>query len=154
MKKSLKLHRGFTLIELLVVISIIGLLSTLAVVSFGNARKKSRDSKRVSDMKQIQTALELYFGDVESYPSGANKAMGQTGAKTLSQTNGFSDTAAGTKYMDVPRNPTPVASGCNTDYIYNQTGSGSGYTLEFCLEAATGELGAGTHTASPSGISR
>ena len=53
-------QRGFTLIELLVVIAIIGLLSTLAVVALNNARMKSRDAKRVSDVKQIQTALELY----------------------------------------------------------------------------------------------
>jgi len=52
--------KGFTLIELLVVIAIIGLLSTLAVVSLNNARGKARDAKRISDVKAIQTAIELY----------------------------------------------------------------------------------------------
>ncbi|MEY4744976.1 MAG: hypothetical protein RL272_921, partial [Candidatus Parcubacteria bacterium] len=47
-------NKGFTLIELLVVIAIIGLLSTLAVVALNSARQKSRDSKRVADIKQIQ----------------------------------------------------------------------------------------------------
>ncbi|OGF31319.1 hypothetical protein A3H09_03530, partial [Candidatus Falkowbacteria bacterium RIFCSPLOWO2_12_FULL_45_13] len=61
-------QKGFTLIELLVVIAIIGLLSTLAVVALNNARMKSRDAKRVSDIKQIQTALELYYNDANSYP--------------------------------------------------------------------------------------
>src|SRR3989338_6269510 len=55
--------RGFTLIELLVVIAIIGLLSTLAVVSLNNARSKARDARRVSDIKTIQTAAELYKAD-------------------------------------------------------------------------------------------
>ncbi len=51
--------KGFTLIELLVVIAIIGLLSTLAVVSLGSARQKAADAKRISDLKAIQTAMEM-----------------------------------------------------------------------------------------------
>jgi len=54
---------GFTLIELLVVISIIGLLSTLAVVSLNNSRAKARDARRVSDLKAVSTALEVYRDD-------------------------------------------------------------------------------------------
>lgn len=52
-------RKGFTLIELLVVISIIGFLTTLAVVSLNTARTKSRDGKRLADMKSLQTAMEL-----------------------------------------------------------------------------------------------
>ena len=53
--------KGFTLIELLVVISIISLLATLAVTSLQNAQKKSRDTRRIADLRQIRTALELYY---------------------------------------------------------------------------------------------
>ena len=69
---------GFTLIELLVVISIIGLLATLAVISLGNARQKSRDAKRLSDVRQIQTALSLYQKDRidGSYPVGNGVTLG------------------------------------------------------------------------------
>src|SRR3990167_7007823 len=63
--------KGFTLIELLVVVAIIGLLSTLAVVALSSARLKARDSKRLSDLKQIQTALELYYTDKSEYPTEA-----------------------------------------------------------------------------------
>ena len=60
--------KGFTLIELLVVISIISLLATLAVTSLQNAQKKSRDVKRKADLKQISTALELYYDVYNAYP--------------------------------------------------------------------------------------
>jgi len=59
--------KAFTLIELLVVIAIIGLIATLSVIALGNARSKSRDSKKVGDIKQVQTALELFFNDQGRY---------------------------------------------------------------------------------------
>jgi len=45
--------RGFTLIEVLVVIVIIGILSTIAFVFFGNVTVKARDTKRINDLSQI-----------------------------------------------------------------------------------------------------
>lgn len=60
MKKQSYSHpRGFTLIELLVVIAIIGLLSTMAVIQLNDARAKARDAKRISDVKQLATILEM-----------------------------------------------------------------------------------------------
>ena len=56
------LSRGFTLIELLVVITIIGLLSTVVLASLGSARAKSRDARRLSDLKQIATTIALGDG--------------------------------------------------------------------------------------------
>ncbi|MEK7164437.1 MAG: prepilin-type N-terminal cleavage/methylation domain-containing protein, partial [Patescibacteria group bacterium] len=60
-------RQGFTLIELLVVIAIVGVLSTLAVYSTNIARQKSRDTRRITDISQTQTALELYFADQQGY---------------------------------------------------------------------------------------
>ena len=59
---------GFTLIELLVVIAIIGVLASVVLASLNSARKKSRDARRVADIKQIQLALELYFDSKGEYP--------------------------------------------------------------------------------------
>lgn len=67
-RASYKTNQGFTLIELLVVISIIGLLSTIVLTSLNSARAKTRDAKRLSDMEQIQLALELYYADHGRYP--------------------------------------------------------------------------------------
>ncbi len=62
-------ERGFTLIELLVVIAIIGILSSVVLASLNNARKKGRDARRISDIKQLQLALEMYYDANISYPA-------------------------------------------------------------------------------------
>ena len=65
-----KSKKGFTLIELLVVIAIIGILASVVLASLNSARKKSRDARRVADIKQIQLALEMFFDANRSYPTG------------------------------------------------------------------------------------
>lgn len=63
-------REGFTLIELLVVISIISVLSTIAMTSLNGARAKARDARRYSDMNEIKNAIEMYAADHGGvYPS-------------------------------------------------------------------------------------
>lgn len=59
---------GFTLVELLIVVAIIGVLSSVVISSLNGARMKSRDARRVSDLKQIRIALEMYYDQNGSYP--------------------------------------------------------------------------------------
>ena len=66
-QKNLK-TAGFTLIELLVVIAIIGILSSVVLASVNSARAKARDTKRIADFRQIQTALELFYDQYGQYP--------------------------------------------------------------------------------------
>lgn len=60
---------GFTLIELLVVISIISLISSIVMASLNSARISARDTQRISDIRQIRIALELYKSDHGDYPT-------------------------------------------------------------------------------------
>lgn len=60
--------RGFTLIELLVVIAIIGILSSVVLASLNTARTKGQDATRISNVKSLETALELYYNDYNTYP--------------------------------------------------------------------------------------
>ncbi|OGH07959.1 MAG: hypothetical protein A2W22_06855 [Candidatus Levybacteria bacterium RBG_16_35_11] len=61
--------KGFTLIELLIVIVIIGILATFLMVNFVGVRQRARDAQRKADLRQIQSALELYRSDQGSYPN-------------------------------------------------------------------------------------
>ncbi len=69
----MKKARGFTLIELLVVVSIVGTLSSIIMAPFNESRKKSRDSKRISEIKSIESALSIYADDHSGcYPDGSS----------------------------------------------------------------------------------
>jgi len=58
-----QLNKGFTLIELLVVITIIAILASLAVPTFGRIQERGNITKGISNCKQILTAMQLYAGD-------------------------------------------------------------------------------------------
>jgi prepilin-type N-terminal cleavage/methylation domain-containing protein len=62
------MKKGFTMIELMVVVAIIGILATLILASLGGAKAKTRDARRLSDIKEFQGALENYFAEHGHYP--------------------------------------------------------------------------------------
>ena len=64
-----KFLKGFTLTELLVAIAIIGILSAMVLTSMSSVRERAKDGRRISDLKQIQLALELYYDVNTSYPT-------------------------------------------------------------------------------------
>ncbi|MEI6238442.1 MAG: prepilin-type N-terminal cleavage/methylation domain-containing protein [bacterium] len=61
-------NHAFTLVELMVAIAIIGVLTAIAFVAFGGAKMKSRDTTRISDLSQIQSAVEQYYMKCKQYP--------------------------------------------------------------------------------------
>ncbi|EKD92667.1 MAG: hypothetical protein ACD_28C00367G0002 [uncultured bacterium] len=63
--------KGFTLIELLIVITIIGILAVALVPRIMGGPARARDVKRQADIKNIATALELYFNDNGYYPTNS-----------------------------------------------------------------------------------
>ena len=144
--------KGFTLIELLVVIAIIGILSTLSVVALNSARARARDAKRISDIRQLQTALEMYYSASGSYPPDV---AGPTGAYV----GGFQNLVDAGLLNAIPVNPKPADNttecGSWRDYFYHGIGDSTAqasYTISYCLGSGTGGLKEGKQIASPLGI--
>lgn len=141
MKYTTNIHKGFTLVELVVVIAVIAILSTLIIVSLDNAKMTGRDTRRLTDIKQIQLALKLYYNDTGMYPT------------TI--TAGASIANHGSNYLlRVPSNPLPrTDNDCpNEDYTYTQLEGGQRYSLTFCLGDKTDDLSGGIKTATANGI--
>ncbi len=103
-KKGLALRnsKGFTLIELLVVIAIIGLLSSIVLVSMGGARKKARDAKRESDIRQISTAMEMCLDDTSCGTTGGYVAIAGGTSPTPAR---ITTTLIGTYLNPLPQDP-------------------------------------------------
>lgn len=156
---------GFTLIELLTVIAIIGVLSTVGTVSYEGARASSRDTKRVSDAKTIQTGLEMFYEFQDYYPADSQPGpegtiLGQPNTIALTSRGIGEFSAFGDEQVYIqrlPKNPEPGGS----PYVYrslNRDGSDCNfspcydYAILFSLEKPQGSLLAGSHALTPQGV--
>lgn len=128
-----KNSKGFTLVELLVVIAIIGLLSSVVIVSVGSARAKSRDARRISDMKALQTAMELY-------KDGNNGNAVDTSANLA--------TALVPNFIaKIPADPKTTAA-----YPYSNAGTDETFYFTFTTESQSSLGVAGTYCATSSTV--
>lgn len=134
--KKINPRKGFTLIELLVVIAIIGILASLIMANLVGIRQRARDAQRKSDLRQIQSSVELYRSDAGSYPTTA-----QYPACSQSLTSGT------TTYMtSIPCDPLTASA-------YSYTSDGSTYTLIACLENGSDSQKDSTNAAPCNGTS-
>ncbi len=120
--------RGFTLIELLVVIAIISLLSGIVMASLNSARSKARDARRLSDMRQIQTALELYYDTYGAYPNGDNDGCGgwDIGNQTYPLLTSGGVSLLGSFMPNTPRDPTATTNCTGYGYYRYPAGYDAG----------------------------
>jgi len=59
---------GWTLVELMIVISLIVVLSTIALVGYRNAITSSREAVLKEDLFRMREAIDQYYADKENYP--------------------------------------------------------------------------------------
>ena len=68
--------RGWTLIELTIVISLITILSTIALVGYGNAVTRSREAVLKEDLFRMRDAIDQYYADLGEYPADLYALVG------------------------------------------------------------------------------
>jgi type IV pilus assembly protein PilA len=120
MKKG---NEGFTLIELLVVVAIIGILAAIAIPQYATYKQQAADSKAKSDLHNMATAMEAYYGSNANSYAGADtnilKTYGYRQSTAVSVSTG---------------GPNPDAT------QYGLTASPTGGTKTFTFVSTTGQI--------------
>lgn len=70
-------RKGFTLIELLIVVAIISILAGIVLVGLRPSLNTARDARRIAEIKQIQTGLQLYYNRFGTYPSALTDVVNE-----------------------------------------------------------------------------
>lgn len=141
--------------ELLIVIAIILLLATVSVIALNDQRAKARDAKRISDIRQVRTALEFYQSDENEYPiTDSQIVLGQKGTEKLcsKSVGGFvsleTPCSQESSYMvNVPKDPL-----VGEKYLYS--GTGKDYEIIFTTEKPSSLGSEGKYRANAEGISQ
>ncbi len=157
-------QKGFTVVEVLIVVLIIGLVGTLAVVAVNSARTKQRDAVRLSNVRQVQSALEDYFNESNAYPPGTELPLGDSSQSVCLGTGGFAASCSGdgSVFLRVVvgtiDNGLDGKSTCGSPardaFCYSAQDDASSYGIQFELENALTQVGLakGANCATPDGM--
>lgn len=72
LRRIVKQSSGFTLIELIIVISILGVLSTMAVSQDSGYKDRAKVVQAKADILSIEVLIERFYSDNRNYPNTLN----------------------------------------------------------------------------------
>jgi general secretion pathway protein G len=124
LKKRSSYQGGFTLIEMVIVIVVIGILMGIAFQGISSVQQNARDTRRLADLRKVQTHLELYFGKCGHYPSTQNCGDLSGGTGSLAWATLTTKLAEVVNESEVPKDPIPAQS-----YQYRFGNGGLEYAL-------------------------
>jgi len=78
-----KAEAGWTLIELLVVISLIMILSSIALVSYRNSVTHAKEAALRSDLFLMRDAIDQYYADKGKYPESLDALVSESYLRTI-----------------------------------------------------------------------
>ena len=160
----MKKQHGFTLVELLVTIAIIALILVFAALAVNAARSKQRDATRLSSVRVVQSALENYFNETNTYPDGDLMPLGDISQSVCLGSSGFavdcstSDSVflrvVPATYEDGLDGIVTCGSPARRALCYTQLEDGESYVIHFELENALVPVGlqSGVNCATPEGM--
>ena len=137
------------------VISIIAFIAVLAIVTLQDSQRKSRDAVRLADMKQVVTALNLYYDISSNYPTGDGNGSGSCASwDTGNQTNEFLSGQLPGILAEPPEDPDPAATDVCDGYFYRvytagTNGCDSSKGSYYVLGVVNMETSSGVHKDSP-----
>ncbi len=126
-----RLARGFTLIEILIVIAIIAVLASAVLIGLGPVQRQGRDARRISDLRQTQNALELYYSKCGYYPGTTQASSPCSGFVQISAWSDLTNALTGSN-IGVPQIPNDPTAGKN--YFYGTDSAGTQYVIGATLE--------------------
>ncbi len=156
--------RGFTHLEILVVAAIVVLIGVFAAVAVNSARSKQRDATRIANVRQLQSALEDFFNESNTYPQGNLLPLGDAVQSACLSINGFRADCSAEKAVFLSYVPGTYPDGLDgivtcgepvrQAFCYSQLEEGDAYVIHFELENAlsTAGLQKGVNCATQSGM--
>ena len=128
---------GFTIIEMLIVVTILAMLAGILIPVLEEELRAASDSRRASDLKTVQAALESYYRVNQSYPDTAGAWQGDA-----PNFGSFGYDAAGyipglvPDYMQaLPKDPSSgFPDGADGGYMYRSDGSDYKFVINLSPE--------------------